>query len=365
MQEARFADAETALDRLGKTEKDAGTRAYLALVQGIAQRLGGKRDEARATLESALRAAPAGPWAAKIRLELAGVMLTLGRVADAEALARVEAEKLLAGDRKDRLAEVYHDFAHRLLNPDDPVTPPDPKAAYELLVQARNLAKGETLRARLLYAMARAAEKANDHVKAINDFQAYLKDYPKGADRLDARYYLGRAQQASGQQLPARLTWTDLARDLDDPKNRTAKEADTNRARALYAIAGTYGIPAPPDDTSLNLGVAALKRFLAAYPADPLAVRASHQIGASYLARGKSEEALDALTRFLKNDGFRAETDAAKRELASLSMTATFQVGQVLQGQKKFDEAIAAWKGYLVQGFPNRPYRAEPLAANP
>ena len=39
-------------------------------------------------------------------------------------------------------------------------------------------------------------------------------------------------------------------------------------------------------------------------------------------------------------------------------MTATFQVGQVLQGQEKFDEAIAAWKGYLAK-FPNGPQSAD------
>ena len=39
-------------------------------------------------------------------------------------------------------------------------------------------------------------------------------------------------------------------------------------------------------------------------------------------------------------------------------MTATFQYGQILQGQQKFDEAIAAWKGYLAK-FPNGPQSAD------
>ena len=39
-------------------------------------------------------------------------------------------------------------------------------------------------------------------------------------------------------------------------------------------------------------------------------------------------------------------------------MTATFQVGQILQGQEKFDEAIAAWKGYLAK-YPNGPQSAD------
>ena len=39
-------------------------------------------------------------------------------------------------------------------------------------------------------------------------------------------------------------------------------------------------------------------------------------------------------------------------------MTASFQVGEILQGQQKFAEAIAAWKGYLAK-FPNGPQSAD------
>ncbi|MBY0397185.1 MAG: tetratricopeptide repeat protein, partial [Thermoleophilia bacterium] len=300
----------------------------------------------------------AGPWAAKIRAELAAVELAAGRASEAEALARAEAEALLAGPRKDELALVYRDFAERLIKPDDPITPPDPKAAYDLLVQARSLAKGPAVRAQLLLSQARTAQKMGNPAQAIQDFQAYLKENPDGADCIAARYGLGESQRDAGQPLEARLTWTDLARDLD---GKAGDNADV-RARALYGIALTYGIPNPGDDTSLNLGVAALERYLKAYPAHTLAVKAAYQIGESALNRGKSEQALAAFGRFLKEDGFRAEADEAKRDLAQLSMTAAFQVGQILLGQRKFDEAIAAWRGYLAK-FPNGPQSAAAQAS--
>ena len=78
--------------------------------------------------------------------------------------------RLLAGDRKDRLAEVYRGFADRLLSPDLPTIPADPEGAYALLAQARSLAKGEALRASLLLAMARASQKAGNHARAIARF---------------------------------------------------------------------------------------------------------------------------------------------------------------------------------------------------
>ena len=362
LQEGRFADAAASLETLVNGEKNPPARAYLALILGGARRLEGKPDAAREALQNALDADPKGPWAAKIRMELADVDLAAGRHERAEALGRGVAETLLGDDRKDRLARVYQDFAERQLKPNDPVTPADPKSAYDLFSQGRQVAKGEALRARLLFRMARAAQAAKDFPRAIQDFQNYLKEHPKGAEASDARFHLGEAQRDSGQALPARLTFSDLARDLADPGRRPATadpaHADDLRARSLYEIARTYGVPAPPDDTRLNLGVAALGRLLAAYPGHPLAVKAAYEIGASDLARGKSDEALGAFTRFLKEEGFRAETDEAKRELAALAMTATFEVGRVLQGQKKFDEAIAAWKGYLAR-FPNGPQSAD------
>ncbi len=359
MQEGRYEDARRALIGLGENAKDANDRAYFGYLRGIAERLAGNRDAARETLRSALQAAPVTRWEAKIRFELAGIELASGNLAAAEQLTRSEAERLLAGDRKDRLAEVYHAFARRLLEPDDPLVRADPNAAYELLDQARDLAKSPALRATFLFAMGRASLAAGNFGRAIENFQAYLADYPAGADRLTVRLRLGEAQQKVNQPLPARLTWTDLSRDIErlKPADRTPA-IDAIRAQALSEIPSTYGIPNPPDDTSLNLGVATLERFLAAVPAHPRAVQAAFEIGSAYQVRGKDNQALDAFTRFLKEEGFKIETDEARRDWASLSMAASYRVGAILQGQQKFAEAIAAWKGYLAR-FPNGPQSAD------
>ena len=339
--------------------KDRDERAYLRYLQAVAERLARQTDAARATLHAALDENPKGPWVPKIRFELANIELAAGNLAIAEELARTEAIRLLSDDRKDRLAEVYHGFAKRLLQPEDPVIQPDPNGAWDLLNQARDLAKSPQLRANLLFSMGRASQNAGNFPRAIEHFRAYLKEYSAGADRLGARFHLGEAHRQAGQPLQARLTWTDLARDVDrlKPADLT-KDASSIRASALAEIPSTYGIPNPPDDTSLNLGVASLERFLAAYPAHPRAVTAAYQIGASYLVRGKSDQALGALSRFLKDEGFKVESDEGRRIQAEMVMTATFQYAQILQGQQKFTEAIAAWKGYLAN-FPNGPQSAD------
>jgi TolA-binding protein len=356
LQEKRFAEAIVALETLAADPRAGDTeRAYYALVRGIAGRLAGRHDEARAGLKGAIARAPQGPWAAKLRGELAAVEVAAGRFAAAEELARAEAETLLADGRKDRLAEVYHAFARRLLEPQEPTTPADPEGAYALLGQARARAKGQALGARLLLEMARASQAANNPARAIQDFEIYLKEYPEGADRAAARFHLGEAQLAAGQPLPARLTWTDLARDLE---GQDTKDAVAFRARALFQVARTYGLPNPPDDAQMNLGVAALRRFLDASASHPLAVTASYEIGASYLARGKSQQALEALTAFLQGKGVEAEADDARRDRTRLSMAAQFQVGQILQGQERFAAAIEAFRAYLAR-FPDGPQSAD------
>ena len=359
LQGGKYDVARDGLARLREAAKERDERAYFGYLQGIAERLGGHADAARATLHAAAAENSAGRWLPKIRFELAAIELSAGNQAVAEELARSEAIRLLSDDRKDRLAEVYHAFARRLLEPDDPVVQPDPNAAWELLSQARDLAKSPALRARLLFSMGRTSQSAANFLRAIEHFQAYLKEYPTGADRLAARFHLGEAQRQAGQPLPARLTWTDLVRDIERLKPAETDKAVVDiRADALLEIPTTFGIPNPPDDTSMNLGVTALRRFLTAYPAHPRAVRAAYQIGASYLARGKSDLALAAFSRFLKDEGFKVETDQARRDQAELAMTATFQYAQILQGQQKFNEAIAAWKGYLAN-FPNGPQSAD------
>ncbi|MDX2036423.1 MAG: MG2 domain-containing protein [Isosphaeraceae bacterium] len=357
MQSGEFKAAAAAIDRLRASSAAAEVKEYLGLIKGIAERLAGDAEAARATFRATLAEAPKGRWGAKIRHELVGLDLAAGRFAAAEEIARGETVALLAGERKDRLAGVYHAFARRLLQPDDPIVKPDPAGAYALLAQARSLAKSEKLRAELLLAMGSAMQTLGKHAEAARDLQLYLSENPQGIDRPEVAFRLGESQLALGQSLPARLTWTDLAANLGkEPGSKQPKAAEF-RAKAMSRIAATHGFPNPPDDTQLNLGVAAARRFLAAYPADPASVRASFEIASALMVRGKSEDALRALETFLAGKDFRAETESARKDLADLTISATYLIPQILQGQGKFLQAIEGYKGYLAK-FPNGPHSA-------
>ena len=356
LQEGRYKDALASLAKAAEGPKvNPDDKAYLALVRGIALRLDGRADEARAAWQEALKAGPTGTWAPKLRAELATAELAAGHAAEAETLARVEAEALLGGDRKDRLAGLYRGFAESLLHPENPATAPDFEGAYALLAEARTLAQGAQTRAKLLLEMARASRRTDNHARTLQDLHAYLAEYPKGAERPAARLELGDTQLAAGQAPQARLTWSDLARELEGKDEATAQQL---RADALYRIPATFGIPTPPDDTQLGLGVSALRRALAFAPTHPAAAQAAFDIAAAYQARGKATEALAAFREFLEGKGPGAEADEARRRRADLVMAATFRVGQVQLGQAKFDEAVAAWRGYLSK-FPDGPQSAD------
>ncbi|WP_156512722.1 MG2 domain-containing protein [Planctomyces sp. SH-PL62] len=359
LQEKKFAEARAALAGLREKATGDDEQAYLEFLSAVADRLEGRRDPGRETLRKAMTAHPQSVWIPKIRYELATLELAAGDPARAEELARATALPLLADERKDRLADVYKSFARGLLKPDDPVTPPDPQGARELLIQARLLAKGAAARADLTVEIAHASRLMGDHARAVQELESRLRDYPGVPGRSAVRLALGESLRDAGRMLEARLAWTDLARDVErmKPEERTPADEDS-RALALAQIPATYGVPAPTDDPSLTLGVAALQRFLAAFPAHPRAVRAAFDVGASQHARGKSDAALAAFGRFLAGDGFKAESDEARKDLAELSMTATFLSGEILLGQGKFDEAVAAWEGYLAK-FPNGPQSAD------
>ena len=366
IQGGQYPEAIAALDGLiadAKTPRDDGS--FYRLVRGETARLADHPDEARAGWLAAIEADPKGLWANKLRGALAALELATGHPDRAEVLARTEAETLLNPDRKDRLAEVYRDFARRLLEPDFPGAKPNPVAAYALLSRGHDLAKGPKQRASLLFAMGRAGQKAFDRQKEapgqaagpvpnpILDYKAYLKEYPQGEDRERVRFHLGEILREMGNNVEARSTWTDLARDLAKLPDLD-KERRGLRGQALYGIAKTYGMPTPGDRPSLSLGVAALDRFLRDTPADPKAPLAAFEIGEAYLNQGQTDPAIAAFVAFLKGNGYRVESEEARRTRADLAMRATFAIAKATLGQEKFAEAVTAFESYLNQ-YPNGP----------
>jgi TolA-binding protein len=363
IQESRFDAAVAALDGIVRDEKrPPDDRAFFAWIRGIALRRAGRLDDAAVALRTALAAFPGSAWTGKLRGELAGVELARKHPDDAERLARAEVEALLNPARKDRLAAVVERFAARLLEPGDPLATPDPEAAYSLLSLARALARGDEARARILFRMATASRAAGKLDRAAADLRTYLADHPNGADHARAQFQLGEVLLLDqGQREAARSQWSALARQLDAAARSDAAARDL-RARCLYEIGRSYldGLNADDRDARnrSGLGIAALRRFLAAEPGHALAVEAAYQIADAERQVGRSDPALVAYRAFLDGNAYRADSPEARRRQAELAAQATFQVGRILQQQGRLTDAAAAYTRYIDR-FPSGPNFAD------
>ena len=115
------------------------------------------------------------------------------------------------------------------------------------------------------------------------------------------------------------MTWTDLGPRpaTEAAKRDRSKDLADLRARSLYQIARTYGIPNPPDDTQLNLGVAALRRFLAdATRRTPGPSAPRIEIGAVVPQPGPGRGGHRGVpTPSSRATAIKAETDEARRDL--------------------------------------------------
>ena len=202
--------------------------------------------------------------------------------------------------------------------------------------------------------MAQCKQQLNQYGEAAAIYEKFIKDYgwqwpgdavdAKNINTdldiritksllLDAYFRLGECRMAENNQKLARRVWQDLlAKYIDDRSERIAE--------AQYQLSRTWKIPAPENDEDLNLGVAALKAFIEKYPKHKLASVAHLEIAQSYLSRGRHEEAVAALKQFLADPRYqdRAEIPDARNLL-----------GYCYQVQKKFPEAIEAWREYLVK----------------
>src|SRR5262249_18245727 len=93
-------------------------------------------------------------------------------------------------------------------------------------------------------------------------------------------------------------------------------------------------------DEDLGLGVAALDAFLKKYPTHKLAGDAQVRIATSYMHRGRYDDAVKSLKRFLDDPRYAERDEAAQ---------ARNLLGRAYELTKKFPEALAAWRDYWVK----------------
>jgi alpha-2-macroglobulin len=313
--------------------KDAA-KDYLAYLKGRALHLAGQDDAAIAQFDRFAKEFPDSPWARRARFGKALALAHKGDFHAAEMIYRAEVDYLLSPARKNELAGIYLEFADTYFKPKDDVQhQPDYKKALDFYLKALADMPAGARRIEVELQVARCYQLLNQLPEAAKRYGQFVKDHPDEAMEIEARFRLGEVQLAQSQPQDARRTWQDLLAAHPDSSSQRIAEA-------AYNLSLTYGIPNPPTDEDLNLGVAALESFVKKYPAHKLAAQAQLRIAESYIARGRYDNAVKSLTGFLADPRY-----ADREELAD----ARNLLGRSYQLQRNFTAALAAWREYLVK----------------
>jgi uncharacterized protein YfaS (alpha-2-macroglobulin family)/outer membrane protein assembly factor BamD (BamD/ComL family) len=326
---------------------------YLLYLRGRANTELRTFDDALLTFETLEKRYPKSVWISRARFGQADVFARQRNYRKAGEIYRAEAERLLSRGRKDKLAAIYLEFAHRYFKgipAKDPSAKPKPVYTQALAYyqEALKLEPSIAVRHDVEPRIGRCFHELGKHGTAGVTYRKYLDKYAgdktKDADRtpvnteVEVRFQLGRSQLVAGQRAEARKTWQDLVQQKPGFLKKPGFSAAERLADATYQIARTFGMPAPGTVGDLELGVAALERFLKEYPNHKLAPQAEFDIAQGYAHHGRYDQAIAQLKALIGN-----EAHAESKQVAD----ARKLLGDSYFAQKKFVEAIAAWREFL------------------
>ncbi len=354
LQDRNFGEAIKLIDGL-VAEKGQADVDYLLYLKGIAQISQGQLDAALDNFARLEKEFPKSSWLSRSRFGRGAALARQRNYQAAAAIYKAESERLLSNGRRDELTGIYLEFADRFFEGEPEKGPttrkqPDYNQALSFYTQALQLKPSRAVRQKVELRIARCHQELNQLPQAIEAYRNFLAAYTgrkvQRADRLpaalevDATFQLGRAQLAAGQPAEARKTWQDFL------TSEAAQEAGGKLiAEATYLLAHTYGVPAPATVGDLELGVAALEKFVKAFPKHELAPQAEFEIAQSYSQHGRFEQTVATLKKLIENPDY----SKAKQVPAAWNL-----LGQSYAAQKKFTEAIDAWHAFLDK-FPTDP----------
>ncbi len=331
MQDRKYPEAIAAIDQAAKA-KDAPVD-YLSYLKGRALYLQKQYDQAAAAFDGIQEQFPESPWARRARFGKALALARKGDFRAAELIVRAEAEYLLSTDRKQQIADIYLEFADTYFKPPKEEQKPDYAKALEFYQKALEVGPKPEKRIEVELLVAQCHQNLGKHAEAAGLYEKFIKAHPENSLDVEARYRLGECRLAENKLKEARRTWQDLLAEHADSESQRIAEA-------TFKLSRTWKIPKPENDVQLGLGTAALEAFIKRFPAHKLAGQAHLEIAQSNIHRGRHEDAVTNLKRFLADERYedRVEIPDARNLL-----------GRSYQLQKKFPEALTTWKEYLVK----------------
>lgn len=303
------------------------------LLLGHAYYYSKKYQEAMAAYDKLLRDFPRSVWRKKALFKKADCHIALKQYDKAAEIYEPEMAYIVSDERKEQVADTYLKYANQYFEP-----PKDPKKE----APAPNFAKAKSLYQKALeigltpkrteevmFRVAMCDFKTNNFGGAVQILVQLVREYPKGANVEQAKYHIGLSYLRSGNDREARKTFKDFLTDY--PKS-------TLRGDVSYALGQTYHVPSPRDDKELELGVKALRAFVADFPKHEKALQAEYFIGLSYFNQQRYEDAVKEFQSFIKNHA---------KDTADEVAQAKNNLGLAFLRLKKYNDAIAAWEVFL------------------
>ena len=331
MQDRDYAGAIEAIDEAAAAN-DA-PKDYLTYLKGRALFLQNEFDRAAAVFDAMQKEFPKSQWLRRARFAKAMALARKGDFRAAELIVRAEADYLLSADRRQQIADIYLEFADALFKPPKEDQKPDYARASEFYQKALEAGPKPQKRIEVELLVAQCQQKLDMHAEAAALYEKFINDHPQSPLDVEARFQLGQCRLAEGNLKYARRAWQDLlAKYVDSQSERIAE--------AQFQLPHTWRIPKPENDQELNLGVAAMRAFIERFPKHKLASRAYLEIAESFMERGRHDDAVSALRQFLADNHYpdREEIPDARNML-----------GRCYQLQRKYPEALEAWREYLTK----------------
>ncbi|MHC4399913.1 MAG: tetratricopeptide repeat protein, partial [Planctomycetota bacterium] len=331
MQDRDYANALKAIEAASRP--DDAPKDYLAYLKGRALLMQKQYDEAVEAFGAVGKQFPESPWARRARFGQAIAMARKGDFRTAELIYRQEAEYLLSADRKQEVADVYLEFADTYFDPPKEEQKPDYQKALDFYQKALEVGPKPEKRIEVELLVGQCLQKLGKLDEAVKQYGQFIKDHPESPLDVEARFRLGECHLAAGRLKEARRTWQDLLAKYPESESERIPEA-------TFQLSRTWKIPKPDGDRDLGLGVAALEAFIGRFGEHKLASQAHLEVAQSYIHRGRHEDATARLTQFLDDERY-----ADRKEVPD----ARNLLGRSYQLQKKFSEALAAWREYLTK----------------
>ncbi|MGA2253929.1 MAG: tetratricopeptide repeat protein, partial [Thermoguttaceae bacterium] len=357
MQDRNFADARKAIDEAAKA-KDAPSD-YLAYLRAWSLYLEKQHDQAIAALEKFEKDFPQSKWFRRSRFAKAQAMVAKSDFRGAQAIYEQEAKYLLSAARRQQSAAVYVEFAEARFQSRRGDQQPDYKTAREFYALALDTGLPAEQRAEVEFRVGYCLQRLGNQAEAAKSFEKFLADHTDDPRQMEARYRLGECLLATGKPPEARKAWRELLAKAATPVPHTpnaspakaegklpptspAKETTHHdwQAEAAFHLAETWHGPKPRNDDDLRRGVAALEDFINRFPTHELVGTAHLQIAQSQVHLAHYDEAAATLQHFLQ--------DPRWKDCKELPQ-ARWSLGQVYHGQKKYAEALAVWREYLIR----------------